>query len=141
MLFKRSVLFSGVIGVNLLITSASKLNVIRAKLSVSFINLTKYFKDSFTNLILSPLILPDTSTMQIKSTPFIFWVLSSLDNVTTKGVKSPVWSTWDFDLWISKDIESLVLLDINTSIWTKMTHKILLFIEFIFFFIEALNHF
>ena len=61
-----------------------------ATLSCSFIRLTKYFKESLTNCIGDPSILPDTSTMQIKSTPFTLSIISSLDNETTNGVKEPV---------------------------------------------------
>ena len=79
-------LFSLVILVRLLTICELLENVTKAKLSVSFINFTKYFRESFTNSIGSPDILPETSTIHIKSTGLTFSLLSSVDNETTKGV-------------------------------------------------------
>ena len=79
-------LFSSVIFVKPETNVASLEKVTKAKLSDSSIRLIKYFKDSRTKLIAAPIILPETSTTQIKSTGFTFVLLSSVDNDTSRGV-------------------------------------------------------
>ena len=61
-----------------------------ANLSFIVIKFTRYLSDSFTSFTLDPLILPESSTTHIRSTPLVFSLLSSLDNLTTSGVSEPV---------------------------------------------------
>ena len=99
-------LFSSVIWVKLWITLELLENVTIAKLSVELLIFTKYSKEFFTNSIGVPLILPDTSTIQIKSTGFAFSVISSVDKDTTNGVYLPDLSSCALDLSIVK-VEAL----------------------------------